>query len=33
LGKVSRKTGLTVSEYIRRVIDEYLEKLKERERR
>lgn len=30
LKKVSKKTGLTVSELIRRAIDEHLEKYKER---
>jgi len=33
LKKVSKETGITVSEDIRRVIDEYLEKFKEKERR
>ena len=33
LKKVSKKTGLTVLEHIRRVIDEYLRKFKEKERR
>lgn len=33
LKKVSKKTELTVSEHIRRAIDEYFEKFKEKERR
>lgn len=33
LKKVSKKTGLTVSELIRRAIDEHLEKYREKERR
>jgi predicted DNA-binding protein len=33
LKKVSKKTGLTVSEIIRRAVDEHLEKYKERKER
>jgi predicted DNA-binding protein len=33
LKKLSKKTGLTVSEIIRRAIDEHLEKYKEKQRR
>jgi predicted DNA-binding protein len=33
LKKVSKRTGLTVSEIIRRAVDEHLEKYKERVRR
>jgi predicted DNA-binding protein len=32
LEKVSKKTGLTVSEHIRRIIGEYLEKFKDKEK-
>jgi hypothetical protein len=32
LKTISKKTGLTVLEHIRRVIDEYLRKFKEKER-